>query len=93
MPAEMQMQAQPPTSEPIQQVTEGRVEEGKKESSSWLNKVKNAMPIRSVSDEEYESKLKERLSGVNQRMADVEKEIREIEGLIKQQEENAASSN
>ncbi|CDW97922.1 hypothetical protein [Sporisorium scitamineum] len=31
--------------------------------SGWLSKVKNAMPIRSVSDEEYEVKLKERLKG------------------------------
>ncbi len=45
------------------------------------------MPIRSVSDEEYEAKLKERLSGVNQRMADVEREIGEIEGLMRLQEE------
>lgn len=52
----------------------------------WLEKVKGAMPIRSVSDEEYEQKLKERLSGVNQRMADVEAEIREIEGLIAEQQ-------
>ncbi len=44
------------------------------------------MPIRSVSDQEYEEKLKERLNGVNQRMADVEVEIREIEALIREQE-------
>ncbi|SPO23759.1 uncharacterized protein UTRI_03729_B [Ustilago trichophora] len=67
-------------------LTQEKAEQGK-EGKSWLNKVKNVMPIRSVSDEEYEAKLKERLSGVNQRMADVEMEIREIEQLIEQQEE------
>lgn len=63
-------------------------------SKSWLSKVKNVMPIRTVSDEEYEVKLKERLNGVNQRMADVETEIREIEEMMKQQqkEENSAAS-
>lgn len=55
--------------------------------AGWLDKVKKAMPIRSVSDEEYEVKLKERLNGVNQRMADVEAEIREIEGLLEQHEQ------
>ncbi|SPC66008.1 uncharacterized protein UHOD_04628 [Ustilago sp. UG-2017b] len=58
----------------------------------WLEKVKGAMPIRSVSDEEYEQKLKERLSGVNQRMADVETEIREIEGLIAEQQSKQGDS-
>lgn len=68
-------------------------EKAKEKGKSWLSKVKGAMPIRSVSDEEYEAKLKERLSGVNQRMADVEMEIREIEELIKQQEGESPSSN
>ncbi|GAC76076.1 hypothetical protein PANT_19d00100 [Moesziomyces antarcticus T-34] len=55
-------------------------------SASWLSKVKNAMPIRSVTDEEYEEKLNKRLTSVNQRMADVETEIREIEALLQQKE-------
>ncbi|GAC97513.1 hypothetical protein PHSY_005099 [Pseudozyma hubeiensis SY62] len=67
------------------QPKQGQVEQGEK--SSWLNKVKKAMPIRSVSDQEYEDKLKQRLTSVNQRMADVEMEIREIEDLLKQQQE------
>ncbi|EST05224.1 hypothetical protein PSEUBRA_005490 [Kalmanozyma brasiliensis GHG001] len=70
-------------SQAVAPIAEVKKDEGK---TGWMGKVKNAMPIRSVSDEEYESKLKERLSGVNQRMADVEMEIREIEGLIQQQE-------
>ncbi|KAJ9479417.1 hypothetical protein PHBOTO_002893 [Pseudozyma hubeiensis] len=67
------------------QPKQGQSEQGEK--PSWLNKVKKAMPIRSVSDQEYEDKLKQRLTSVNQRMADVEMEIREIEDLLKQQQE------
>ena len=75
-----------------QQTLEGAHKAAEQGSKSWLSKIKNAMPIRSVSDEEYETKLKERLSNVNQRMADVETEIREIETLIQQQEQATSGS-
>ncbi|SNX83762.1 uncharacterized protein MEPE_02470 [Melanopsichium pennsylvanicum] len=66
--------------------------EENKTGKSWLNKVRSAMPIRSVSDQEYEDELKGRLSGVNQRMADVEMEIKEIEQMLKQHEQSNPAS-
>ncbi|CBQ73335.1 conserved hypothetical protein [Sporisorium reilianum SRZ2] len=76
-----------PEQPPVQEQAVEAKEQQQQQKSGWLSKVKNAMPIRSVSDEEYEVKLKERLSNVNQRMADVEMEIREIEGMLQQQEQ------
>ncbi|KAN0065721.1 hypothetical protein ACQY0O_000851 [Thecaphora frezii] len=45
----------------------------------WLSTLKSLSPVRSVSDEEYEAKLQERLRGVDARLAGVREELRELE--------------
>ncbi|PWY99466.1 hypothetical protein BCV70DRAFT_201032 [Testicularia cyperi] len=56
----------------------------KKTETSWLSYLKHAMPVRSVSDEEYGQKLQLRLQDLHHRIADIQAEIREIEGLESQ---------
>ncbi|EPQ31121.1 uncharacterized protein PFL1_01310 [Pseudozyma flocculosa PF-1] len=53
---------------------------------SWLESLKSLSPVRSVSDQEYEAKLKERLQGVDARLVGVREELAEIES-----EEKAAA--
>lgn len=79
----------PSASEDVQPEASTHDEAKQADQRDWLSKVKRAMPIRSVSDQDYEEKLKHRLANVNHRMADIEIEIREIEELLKQQQDKA----